>query len=123
MPRYTETLLLSHETIAAGTQKPANLSLNIDLEHKDATQVERSEPASGTQPFYSEYAINPREVLRAEICSIKGHLVVRLSRWKRSAAGNEKRTGCAFEFGAHRCGVVANLLSDIERALGGANVA
>ena len=75
------------------------------------------------QPFTSEYAINPREVLRAEICSIKGHLVVRLSRWKRSAAGNEKRTGCAFEFGAHRCGVVANLLSDIERALGGANVA
>jgi hypothetical protein len=74
LPRYTETLSRSHGPIAAGTQKPANLSLNIDLEHKDATRVERSEPAGGTQPFYSEYAINPREVLRAEICSIKGAL-------------------------------------------------
>jgi hypothetical protein len=71
------------------------------------------------QPFYSEYAINPREVLRAEICSIKGRSVVRFSRWKRTAAGNEKRTGCAFEFGAHHCSAVVALLSDIERKLGG----
>jgi hypothetical protein len=78
------------------------------------------EPA---QPFTSEYAINPREVLRAEICSIKGRSVVRLTRWKRTAAGNEKRTGSVFEFGAHRCGVVASLLSDIERALGVSNAA
>jgi hypothetical protein len=95
--RYIETLSLSHETIAATPQKPA----------------------VGPQPFYSEYAINPREVLRAEICSIKGRSVVRLSRWKRTAAGNEKRTGCAFEFGAHRCSAVVALLSNIERELGG----
>jgi hypothetical protein len=99
-------------------QKPADLLLKIDIERKEATQVARSEPAAVTQPFTSEYAINAREVLRAEICSIKGRPVVRLSRWKRTAAGNEKRTGSAFEFGAHRCGVVADLLSDIERELG-----
>jgi hypothetical protein len=75
------------------------------------------------QPFRTERAINPREFLCAEICSIKGRQVVRLSRWKRTAAGNEKRTGSAFEFGAHRCGVVASLLSDIERALGVPNAA
>jgi hypothetical protein len=70
------------------------------------------------QPFYSEYAINPREVFRAEICTINGRAVVRLSRWKRTPEG-DKRTGCAFEFGAHRSGAVAKLLSDIERELGG----
>jgi hypothetical protein len=74
------------------------------------------------QPFTSEYAINQREVLRAEICTINGRPVIRLSRWKRTPAG-DKRTGNAFEFGAHRCGVVASLLSDIERALGGPNAA
>jgi hypothetical protein len=70
------------------------------------------------QPIYTEYAINPREVFRAEICTINGRAVVRLSRWKRTPEGS-KRTGCAFEFGAHRCKAVANLLSDIERELGG----
>ena len=70
------------------------------------------------QPFYSEYAINPREVFRAEICTINGRQVVSLSRWKRTPEGH-KRTGCTFQFGAHRCKAVANLLSDIERELGG----
>ena len=70
------------------------------------------------QPFYSEYAINPREVFRAEICTINGQQVVRLSRWKRTPEG-DKRAGCAFEFGAHRSGAVVKLLSDIERELGG----
>jgi hypothetical protein len=70
------------------------------------------------QPFRTERAINPREALWAEICFIKGRPVVRLSRVKRTAAGNEKRTGSVFEFGAHRCGVVADLLSDIARELG-----
>jgi hypothetical protein len=69
------------------------------------------------QPIF-EYAINPREVFRAEICTINGRQVVRLSRWKRTPAGN-KRTGCAFEFGAHRCASVVKMLSDIERMLGG----
>jgi hypothetical protein len=100
-------------------QKPADLSLKIDIERKEATQVARSEPAAVTQPFTSEYAINPREGFRVEICFIKGRPVVRLIRWKRTAAGNEKRTGCAFEFGAHRCSAVVALLSDIERKLGG----
>jgi len=121
VPRYIETILRSHEPIAAGTQKPADLLLKIDLEHKEATLVGRPEPAAGTQPFTSEYAISAHQILRAQICFIKGHPVVRLSRWKRTAAGNEKRTGSVFEFGAHRCGVVASLIADIERALGGPN--
>jgi hypothetical protein len=87
-----------------------------------AVSLQRNAPEP-TQPFTSEYAINAREVLRAEICSIKGRPVIRLSRWKRTAAGNEKRTGSVFEFGAHRCGIVASLLSDIERALGVPNAA
>jgi len=70
------------------------------------------------QPFFSEYAINSREVIRAEVCTINGRQVVRLSRWKLTPAGN-KRTGCAFEFGAQRCKAVAGLLADIERELGG----
>jgi hypothetical protein len=115
--RYIETILQSHAPIAAGPQKPADLL----LKHKAATQVQQ--PASGIQPFTSEYAISAHQILRAEICFIKGHPVVRLSRWKRTAAGNEKRTGSVFEFGAHRIGEVANLIADIERALGGANVA
>jgi hypothetical protein len=124
LPRYTETPSRSHEPIAAGKQKPADLLLKIDLEHKEATHVARSyEPAAGTQPFRTERAINPREALCAEICFIKGHPVVRLTRVKRTAAGREKRTGSCFEFGAHRCGEVASLIADIERALGGPNVA
>ena len=69
------------------------------------------------QPICSEYAINSREKIRAEICDINGRQVVRLSRWKQSPDGL-KRTGCAFEFGAHRCKAVSGLLSDIERELG-----
>jgi hypothetical protein len=114
LPRYIETISRSEGPIAAITQKPADLLLTI--EHKAATPVGR--PASGIQPFTSEYAISAHQKLRAEICFIKGHLVVRLSRVKRTPAGNEKRTGSVLEFGAHRCGVVANLLSDVMRELG-----
>jgi hypothetical protein len=71
-----------------------------------------------TQPIFSEYAINPREVFRAEICIINGRQVVRLTRWKRTPEG-DKRTGCAFEFGAHRCQGVVKMLSDVQRELGG----
>jgi hypothetical protein len=119
LPRYTETISRCHEPIEAGMQKPADLLFKIDIEHKEATQVARSEPAAGTQPFRTERAINPREALCAEICFIKGHPVVRLSRIKRTAAGREKRTGSCLEFGAHRCREVASLIADIERALGG----
>jgi hypothetical protein len=113
---YNKTILLSHAPIAGSLQKPADLLLKIDLEHKTATPVGR--PASGTQPFTSEYAISAHQILRAEICFIKGHPVVRLSRLKRTAAGNEKRTGSVLEFGAHRTRVVASLIADIERELG-----
>jgi hypothetical protein len=116
---YNKTILPCHAPIAGALQKPADLSLRVDLEHKKATTVPRHEPAAGTQPFRTERAINPRESLRAEICFIKGHPVVRLSRLKRTAAGREKRTGSCLEFGAHRCGVIASLLSDVMRELGG----
>src|ERR1700737_4404169 len=85
----------------------------LSSRHYSATTAHES-----AQPFYSEYAINPREVFRAEICTINGSSVVRFTRWKRTPEG-DKRTGCVFEFGAHRTGVVAKLLSDIERELGG----
>jgi hypothetical protein len=123
LSRYTETLLRCQPPNATTLQKPADLLLKIDIEHKAATPAERFEPAAGIQPFRTERAINPREALCAEICFIKGHPVVRISRVKRTAAGLEKRTGSCIEFGAHRCGVVADLIADIERALGGANVA
>jgi hypothetical protein len=112
---YNKPISLSHAPIAGALQKPADLSL-----HKEATQVERrsSEPAGGIQPFRTERAINRREALSAEICFIKGRAVVRFARVKRTAAGREKRTACVFEFGAHHTGVVAKLLSDIERELG-----
>jgi hypothetical protein len=119
LTRYTETLSRSEEPIAGALQKPADLLLKLKIEHKKAMQVERShEPAVGKQPFTSEYAINAREGFRVEICIINGRQVVRLLRWKRTAAGKEKRTGCAFEFAAYRCGVVASLIADIERELG-----
>src|SRR5271165_3266202 len=66
----------------------------------------------------SEYSINPHEGFRAEVCTINARQVVRLSRWKRTPEGH-KRTRSAFEFGAHRCRAVADLLSDIERELEG----
>jgi hypothetical protein len=110
--RYIETISRCQVPIATGTQKPADLLLS------SSTLVGRPEPAADTQPFTSEYAISAHQILRAEICFIKGHPVVRLSRLKRTAAGNEKRTGSVFEFGPHRCGVVANLLSDVMRELG-----
>jgi hypothetical protein len=116
---FNKTILPCHAPIAGALQKPADLSLKVDLERKKATTVPRHEPAGGIQPFRTERAINPREALCAEICFIKGHRVVRLSRIKRTAAGREKRTGSCLEFGAHRCGEVASLIADIERALGG----
>ena len=70
------------------------------------------------QPFRSEYEINPREIMRGEICKVNSGPVVRLSRWKKTPAGN-KRTGCVFEFGAHRLSTVASLLSDIQQELVG----
>jgi hypothetical protein len=115
---FNKTISPRQAPIAGALQKPADLLLNIDLEHKEATQMPRPEPAAGTQRFTSECAINAREGFRVEICIINGRQVVRLLRWKRTAAGKEKRTGCAFEFAAYRCGVVASLIADIERELG-----
>jgi hypothetical protein len=111
---FNKTILPCHAPIAGALQNTLVAR---------STLVERSEPAGATQLFRTERAINPRESLCAEICFIKGHPVVRLTRVKRTAAGREKRTGSCFEFGTHRCGDVASLIADIERALGGANAA
>jgi hypothetical protein len=91
-------------------------------------QTQRS--AIGAEPLadsrepaiLSEFSLSRRESLRAEICTINGRQVVRLGRWKLTPNGH-KRTGCVLEFGAHRCGAVANLLSDAERELGGLHYA
>jgi hypothetical protein len=55
-------------------------------------------------------------MLRAEICTINGHQVVRLSRWKQTDLGS-KRTGCAFEFGLHRLTAVVGILANIQAAI------
>ena len=89
------------------------------LRNESSGRQDIANPANDSaKPFYSEYAINPREVFRAEICTINGKAVVSLSRWKRTPEGH-KRTGSAFEFGAHRCQGVVNMLSDLARELGG----
>jgi hypothetical protein len=97
-----------------------NMTVTLTVVRNDGLSRQRIAATANdsARPIYSEYTINPREVLRAEICTINGRQVVRLSRWKRTPEGH-KRTGCAFEFGAHRCKAVLGMLSDVERMLGG----
>jgi hypothetical protein len=115
---FNKTILPCHAPIAGALQKPADLLLTVDLEHKEATTVQRHEPAAGIQPFSSEYTINLRSKLRVEICCVHAHSVVRFSRVNLTAAGNEKRSGSVFEVGLHHIDVIAQLLSDVERELG-----
>jgi hypothetical protein len=91
----------------------------------DLVSVVRDEGSTGrrycakahesAQPFF-DHAINSREIFRAEICTINGRQVVRLARWKLTPAGL-KRTGCAFEFGAHRINGIAGIVRDAQVAL------
>jgi hypothetical protein len=64
----------------------------------------------------SEYPINSHQCFRAEITTIQGRRVVRLGRWKVTAAGPQ-RTGQLFEFGAHRTSDIARLISEVQRHL------
>ena len=68
------------------------------------------------QPIFSEYVINHRESFRAEISNINGREVVCLARWKSTQDGM-KRTGSAFEFGAHRLDAIVGILANIQAAL------
>jgi hypothetical protein len=114
---YNKTISLSHAPIAGALQKPADLLLKIDIEQQEATQVP---PAAGTQPFYSEYAINQRKVLRAESATTlknsaefllnsreiircerelrDNHIVIRIVRLKPNGAGKLRAAGPLIEF-------------------------
>jgi hypothetical protein len=65
----------------------------------------------------SEIPINRHECFRADIKMRDGKPIVALSRWKTTSAGTSRRTGQAFEFGAHRLSAVAKLLAEAETAL------
>ena len=64
----------------------------------------------------SEFPLNRHQVFRAEVIMREGTPTVAISRWKITAAG-ARRTGQAFEFGAHRIGAVINLLSEMQSVL------
>src|SRR3954447_6972687 len=75
--------------------------------------------AIGTNPpavqacvVVSEFPLNNHQSFRAEIVTTNGRSVVRLSRWKRTAAG-PRSTGQALEFGAHRASAVIRILQDV----------
>jgi hypothetical protein len=65
-------------------------------------------------PAY-DYALNGRDLLRAEI-EQRNHPVVVLSRWKAVGSGY-KRTGKTLEFAAHHLDGILDLLCDLRRAL------
>jgi hypothetical protein len=71
----------------------------------------------GTGIIATEFPINHHECFRADITMRNGKPIVALSRWKTTSAGTSRRTGQAFEFGAHRLSAVAKLLAEAETAL------
>jgi len=71
---------------------------------------------SGDTVVVSEQLLNSHQCFRAEITTIQGRLVVRLGRWKLTAAGPQ-RTGQIFEFGAHRTADIARMISEVQRHL------
>lgn len=65
----------------------------------------------------SEFPLNSHESFRAEIVDRQDKSIVAISRWKKTATGRLKRTGVAFEFGAHRIAGMAALVADVQRVL------
>ena len=64
----------------------------------------------------SEQLLNSHQSFRAEIIGIQGRSVVRLGRWRLTAAGPQ-RTGQVFEFGAHRTADIARMIAEIQHHL------
>jgi hypothetical protein len=64
----------------------------------------------------SEFSLNAWESIRAEVCQRRGKSIVSIARWKRTSAGSQ-RTGCGFEFAAHRVDDMAKMIGDVQRAL------
>jgi hypothetical protein len=64
----------------------------------------------------SDFLLNHNQRFRAEIIRRDGKPVVSISRWKSTPKG-PRRTGQAFEFGAHRTIAVTNLLVEVQRVL------
>jgi hypothetical protein len=65
----------------------------------------------------SEFPLNHHQSFRAELVVRAGKSMVSISRLKNTPNG-ARRTGQAFEFGAHRAAAMAKLLSEIVHALG-----
>ena len=78
-----------------------------------------AEPLAATQAtiVVSELSFNSYDSIRAELIGRNGNLVVAISRWKNTPSGHLKRTGAAFEFGAHRIADMAKIVSDVQRIL------
>jgi hypothetical protein len=64
----------------------------------------------------SEFPLNHHQSFRAEIVMRAGKPMVSISRLKITPNG-ARRTGQAFEFGAHRTAAIAHLLSEVLRTL------
>ncbi len=79
-----------------------------------AGQRSAQDSPPGTTIVFSEYPLNRHDALRAEVTIRDGKAVVALSRWKNSPTG-ARRTGQAFEFGAHRLHAVMQILADVAR--------
>ena len=71
---------------------------------------------SGDTVVVSEQNLNSHQSLRAEITTLNGKPVVRLTRWKLTAAG-PKHTGQVFEFGAYRTADIGRMISEVQRYL------
>jgi hypothetical protein len=71
---------------------------------------------SGDTVVVSEQILNSHQSLRAEITTLNGRSVVRMGRWKLTAAG-PRRTGAIFEFGLHRIADIAKMISEVQRYL------
>jgi hypothetical protein len=63
----------------------------------------------------SEFPLNHHQSFRAELVVRAGKSMVSISRLKNTPNG-ARRTGQAFEFGAHRAAAMAKLLSEIVHA-------
>ena len=65
----------------------------------------------------AEFRLNHHHSFRVELVVRAGKPMVSISRLKITPLG-ARRTGQAFEFGAHRTAAIAGLLSEVLRALG-----
>src|SRR5450432_1403698 len=86
------------------TQPPASVQVYASPRPNDACSV------------VAEFPINHHQSFRAELIVRAGKPMVSISRLKITPNG-ARRTGQAFEFGAHRTAAIASLLLEVLRTL------